>query len=65
MESGIQWIARHGYPALFVLLMLGIVGLPVPDETLLTFVGYLSFKGTLRLEPAVATAFLGVPAALA
>ena len=59
METGFDWIAHHGYVAIFVLLMLGIVGLPVPDETLLTFVGYLSFKGTLRLEPALATAFLG------
>lgn len=30
--------------------MLGIVGLPVPDETVQTFVGYLSAKGTLRLD---------------
>jgi membrane protein DedA with SNARE-associated domain len=59
METGFDWITRYGYVALFVLLMLGIVGLPVPDETLLVFVGYLSFKGTLRLEPALATAFLG------
>ena len=51
MEHGLDWIARHGYPALFVLLVLGIVGLPVPDETVLTFVGYLSAKGMLRLEP--------------
>lgn len=59
MEAGFEWIVRHEYGALFVLLMLGIVGLPVPDETLLVFTGYLSFKGTLQLEPAVATAFLG------
>jgi membrane protein DedA with SNARE-associated domain len=59
METGFDWIGRYGYGAIFALLTLGIVGLPVPDETLLIFVGYLSFKGTLRLEPAVATAFLG------
>ena len=59
METGFDWIVRHEYGAIFVLLMLGIVGLPVPDETLLVFAGYLSFKGTLRLEPTVATAFLG------
>ena len=59
METAFDWIAQHGYGAIFVLLMLGIVGLPVPDETLLMFVGYLSFKGELRLGPAVATAFLG------
>ncbi len=59
MELGFDWIARYGYVSIFLLLMFGIVGLPVPDETLLLFVGYLSFKGELRLEPALATAFLG------
>lgn len=59
MEPGLEWIVRHQYGAIFVLLMLGIVGLPVPDETLLVFAGYLSFKGTLRLEPTIITAFLG------
>lgn len=59
METGFDWIARHEYGAIFALLMLGIAGLPVPDETLLVFSGYLCFKGALRLEPAVATAFLG------
>lgn len=59
MELGIEWITQHGYCAIFVLLMLGMIGLPIPDETLLLFVGYLSFKGTLRLEPACLSAFLG------
>jgi len=59
METGIHWIDRYGYGAIFVLLVLGIVGLPISDETLLIFVGYLSFKGTLHLEQAMATAFLG------
>lgn len=59
METGIEWIIRFGYPAIFLLLMLGIVGLPLPDETLLTFVGYLSSKGTLGLGPTLAVAFLG------
>ena len=59
MELGFEWIARYGYVSIFLLLVLGIVGLPVPDETLLVFVGYLSFKGDLRLDLALATAFLG------
>ena len=59
MDLGFEWIARYGYGAIFVLLLLGIVGLPVPDETLLLLVGYLSFTGDLRLEPALVTAFLG------
>jgi membrane protein DedA with SNARE-associated domain len=59
METSFDWITHHGYGALFVLLMLGIVGLPVPDETVLIFVGYLCFKGELHVVPALATAFLG------
>jgi membrane protein DedA with SNARE-associated domain len=59
METGVDWISQYGYAAIFALLMLGIVGLPVPDEILLTFVGYLSFKGDLHLAPALITAFLG------
>jgi membrane protein DedA with SNARE-associated domain len=40
--------------------MLDIVGLPVPDETLLTFAGYLIiFKQKLAFLPTLATAFLG------
>jgi membrane protein DedA with SNARE-associated domain len=39
--------------------MLGIIGLPVPDETLLVFAGYLTFKQQLAFLPAVAAAFLG------
>lgn len=53
------WIAHYGYGAIFFLLMLGIVGLPVPDETLLTLTGYLVFKGTLELIPSSLSALLG------
>lgn len=55
----LQWIAEYGYAAIIGLLMLGIVGLPVPDETLLTFTGYLVFRGTFRLPLAFAAAFAG------
>jgi membrane protein DedA with SNARE-associated domain len=48
----LAWIAQYGYLAIFCLLVLGIVGLPVPDETLLTFTGYLIFKR--HLSPALA-----------
>lgn len=59
MEPAFTWIASYGYAAIFGLLVLGIVGLPLPDETLLTFVGYLSFRGDLMLAPSLASAFLG------
>ena len=53
------WIAHYGYAAIYVLLVLGIVGLPVPDETLLTLTGYLIFSGTLHFVPSFAFSFLG------
>jgi membrane protein DedA with SNARE-associated domain len=60
MEQQIlAWITQYGYLAIFLLLVFGIVGLPVPDETLLTFTGYLIFKGHLSLPLAFATAFAG------
>jgi membrane protein DedA with SNARE-associated domain len=58
-ETIFHWIAQHGYIGIFSLLVLGIVGLPVPDEGLLTFAGYLVYKGTLQLVPTVAACFLG------
>ena len=59
METSFDWISQYGDVAIFLLLMLGIFGLPVPDETLLTFAGYLCFKGKLVLGPTLAAAFLG------
>jgi membrane protein DedA with SNARE-associated domain len=59
METITLWIAHYGYFAIFLLLLLGIVGLPVPDEWLLTFTGYLVYKNDLHLWPAFAAAFFG------
>ncbi len=53
------WIAQYGYFAIFLLLTCGIVGLPVPDETLLTFTGFLVFKGSLSLPLAFLAALCG------
>ena len=55
MEIVLDWIARYGYFGLFALLMFGIAGLPIPDETLLMFSGYLISKG--RLNPLLAFVF--------
>lgn len=59
MEPALTWIASYGYVAIFGLLVLGIVGLPLPDEAVLTFVGYLTFRGDLKLPFSIASAFLG------
>ena len=60
MESQIiAWITQYGYLAIFVLLIFGIVGLPVPDETLLTFTGYLIYRRELSKPLAFAAAVAG------
>ncbi len=54
-----RWIVEYGYLGIFSLLVLGIVGLPVPDETVLVVVGYLVRRGTLRALPSFGAACLG------
>src|SRR6266496_3876049 len=54
-----QWVSSYGYVAIFGLLVLGIVGLPVPDETMLVFCGYLVWRGNLKAIPTLIAAFLG------
>ena len=46
------WLSEFGAPALFVLLALGVVGVPLPDETLLAFAGVLIGQG--RMHPVTA-----------
>src|SRR5579863_9167046 len=58
-QQVLAWITQYGYLAIFCLLVLGIVGLPVPDETLLTFSGYLIYKGNFAMPLAFAAAFAG------
>jgi membrane protein DedA with SNARE-associated domain len=55
----LDWMATYGASALFGLLMLGIIGLPVPDETLLTFAGVLISRGKLSLIPTWLAGVLG------
>jgi membrane protein DedA with SNARE-associated domain len=59
METALGWVTHYGSVSLFFLMMLGIVGLPVPDETLLVFSGYLIFKGKLNPVFTFTMALLG------
>lgn len=58
------WVQHHGYAGLIVLLVLGIVGLPLPDETLLTAVGYLVYRGYLHYVPALLAGSFGASAGI-
>lgn len=59
MQTVVGWVEQYGYTGIFGLLSLGIIGIPVPDEGLLAFAGYLVYKGDLRLVPTIAASFLG------
>ncbi len=59
MDVVLSWVSTYGYAAIFLLLVLGIVGLPVPDEWLLVFSGYLAFSGRLTLAGVLVSAFAG------
>ncbi len=59
MDTVTHWITQYGYGGLYVLLALGIVGVPVPDETLLTFTGFLVYRGQMHGAVALATAWAG------
>jgi membrane protein DedA with SNARE-associated domain len=59
MQTVLDLVSQYGHLAIFCLLVLGIVGLPIPDETLLTFSGYLVSKGHLNFVPTVAVAYAG------
>jgi len=60
----LQWLSHYGPSALFFAQMLGIFGLPIPDEFLLTVAGALAREGHLpigwTLIAAIAGALSGI-----
>jgi membrane protein DedA with SNARE-associated domain len=54
-----SWLSAFGAPALFALLALGVIGLPLPDEALLALAGVLIGQGRLHLVTAVMAAIGG------
>lgn len=52
-------ITHYGYAGLFAALVLGIAGLPIPDETILMFCGYLVSQGRMSAPAAYATGAAG------
>ncbi|KOP72703.1 hypothetical protein AMS59_17515 [Lysinibacillus sp. FJAT-14745] len=52
-------ITSYGYLAIFLMLLLGIVGLPIPDEVLMTIVGYFTNIHLLNYELAIFISFAG------
>ncbi|ASS69992.1 MULTISPECIES: DedA family protein [Bacillus] len=59
MELIQQIIADYGYVAIFLMLVLGIVGLPIPDEIMMTIVGYFTNIDVLNYPLAIIISFFG------
>lgn len=57
-------IERVGYAALFLVLCLGLIGLPIPNETVVMTGGALSASGVLSPAPAYFMTFLGICSAM-
>jgi membrane protein DedA with SNARE-associated domain len=58
-EALSTWLIQYGSIALFILLTLGIIALPVPEETLLVITGVLMRKGILNIPPTLLAAYAG------
>lgn len=52
-------LARHGTAVIFLIQMLGIFGLPIPDELLLTIAGALIRSGDVNRSATIAAAIGG------
>jgi membrane protein DedA with SNARE-associated domain len=54
-----HFLANYGYFAIFFLLMLGIVGPLIPDDTILVLSGLAVHRGQLQLGTTIAVAYAG------
>ena len=59
MQSLNHLIGHYGYFGIIIALIGGIVGLPIPDEVLLTYVGYNIFQEKMSYFPSLLCAFIG------
>jgi len=52
--------AHFPYLGLFILLLLGGIGLPFPEDTTLILCGFLIFNGVVKPAPALLAVYIGV-----
>ena len=50
---------KNQYTGIFLSLFLGVIGLPLPVEGLLAYVGYRAYQGKLSIVPALFATILG------
>ena len=59
MEHWGTFIGHYGYLGIFIVLIFGIIGLPIPDEVLLTYIGYNTYLGRMSFGLSILISFLG------
>ncbi|QNU33534.1 DedA family protein [Geobacillus sp. 44C] len=65
MEHYLHYFIDHfGYIGIMVVLMLGIVGMPIPDELLLTYIGYRISTGSMSYPISFVFGFIGAIAGI-
>ncbi|MEM4256104.1 MAG: DedA family protein, partial [Thermoplasmata archaeon] len=55
----IDFLAKYGYTAIFFLMMLESMMLPIPSEVIIPFSGFLAYKGYLNIYGVITAATLG------
>ncbi|UUZ86334.1 DedA family protein [Paenibacillus sp. P26] len=63
-EALIAFIQHYGYVAVFISMMLGVIGIPIPIEFLLLFAGSIVVAAKLQIIWLVVTAWLGAMAGM-
>lgn len=58
-EILLMWLTQYGSIVLFLLLIIGVVALPVPEETLMVMAGVLMSKGILGVPFTAVAAYAG------
>ncbi len=53
-----ELINHWGYFAIVLVVVLGNVGLPVPEESILVLAGYLAWRGELKLPLVIAVGII-------
>ena len=59
VETLAPYIDQYGYMFLFFYLMLDLIALPLPGQSLMTYVGFLAYRGHMDLGTSILVAALG------
>ena len=59
LNQFLPWINQYGSIVIFLWLVLGIIALPIPEESLLLFIGYLMAKEKLPIFSTIIAVYAG------